>query len=153
MSFILKVLPCTHFLHICHPFLSKCLLWIRKCRKSNLVQFFYARWMFRRQCVNMIDTTWGRIYFLTWKFRTGILDTVCKDLYYEFSASLLFSVTWSFRKFFFWFAETFLIIINVKNQLWCLIFLWNPRHIIFRTLWWLESSTKEHLLETEIYIF
>ncbi len=29
--------------------------------------FFYDGWKFRRQCVNVIDTTWGHIYFLTWE--------------------------------------------------------------------------------------
>ncbi len=30
----------------------------------NWSEFFYDRRKFRRQCVNLIDTTWGRIYFL-----------------------------------------------------------------------------------------
>ncbi len=34
------------------------------------LNFFYDGRMFRRQCVNVIDTTWGRIYFFVWKFRT-----------------------------------------------------------------------------------
>ncbi len=39
---------------------------MRKRRKSNLVWFFfYDGRKFRRQCVNVIDTTWGRIYFST----------------------------------------------------------------------------------------
>ncbi len=47
-----------------HPFLSKCLLPMRKRRKSNLIQkFVYDGRKFWRQCVNMIYTTWGRIYF------------------------------------------------------------------------------------------
>ncbi len=48
------------FFRIRHPFLSKCLLRMRKRRKSK---FFYDGWKFRRQCVNMIVTTCGRIYF------------------------------------------------------------------------------------------
>ncbi len=36
----------------------------KKCRKSNLNRFFYDRRKFRRQCVNVIDTAWGRVYFL-----------------------------------------------------------------------------------------
>ncbi len=28
-------------------------------------ELFHDGWKFWRQCVNMIDTTWGRIYFLT----------------------------------------------------------------------------------------
>ncbi len=36
---------------------------------------------FRRQCVNVIVTTWSRIYFSTCeKFWTKILDSVCRDL-------------------------------------------------------------------------
>ncbi len=42
--------------------LSKCLLQMRKMQK---IWFFYDGGKFRRQCVNGIDTTWGRIYFLT----------------------------------------------------------------------------------------
>ncbi len=34
-------------------------------RKKNRTrsEFFYDGWKFRRQCVNVIDITWGRIYF------------------------------------------------------------------------------------------
>ncbi len=31
-------------------------------------EFFYYERKFRRQCVNMIDTTWGRNYFLTCEY-------------------------------------------------------------------------------------
>ncbi len=31
--------------------------------KLNLIRIFYDGWKFRRQCVNVIDITWGRIYF------------------------------------------------------------------------------------------
>ncbi len=67
-----------------HPFISKCLLRMRKRRKSNLVRIiiiiiilviFYDGQKFRRQCVNVIDTMWGCIYFSTcenfrWNFWT-----------------------------------------------------------------------------------
>ncbi len=53
------------FFRITHPFLSKCMLRMRKRSKSNLFRIFYDGRKFRRQCVNLIDTTWGRIYFLT----------------------------------------------------------------------------------------
>ncbi len=43
--------------------LSKCMLRMQK--RKNLI--FYDGWKFRRQRVNMIDTTWGHIYFLTCK--------------------------------------------------------------------------------------
>ncbi len=43
--------------------LSKCLLWCEKLNKLNLIRIFYDGWKFRRQCVNVIDITWGRIYF------------------------------------------------------------------------------------------
>ncbi len=47
-----------------HPFLSKCMQRMRKRRKSNLIQKKIDGRKFRRQCANVIDTTWGRIYFL-----------------------------------------------------------------------------------------
>ncbi len=53
------------FFRIRHPFLSKCLLRMWKCRKSNPIQIFYEGQKFRRQCVNVIDTPWGHIYFTT----------------------------------------------------------------------------------------
>ncbi len=31
-------------------------------------EFSYDGQKFQRQCVNMIDTTWGRIYFLTCEY-------------------------------------------------------------------------------------
>ncbi len=69
------------FFHIRHPFLSQCLLRMRKRRKSNLIQkMFYDGWKFRRQCVNVIDTTRGRIYFLTFKKFGQKIWTVCNDL-------------------------------------------------------------------------
>ncbi len=38
---------------------------MRKRRKSNLIRIFFYGRKFRRQCVNVIDTTWCRIYFST----------------------------------------------------------------------------------------
>ncbi len=46
------------FFFIRHPFLSKCLLRMRKCRKSKLIQKMLWRTKFWRQCVNIFDTTW-----------------------------------------------------------------------------------------------
>ncbi len=68
------------FFHILHPFLSKCMQRMWKRRKSNLIRIFFDGRKFRRQCANVIDTTWGRIYFLTcehfgWKFRTQCAET------------------------------------------------------------------------------
>ncbi len=60
-----------------HPFLSKCLLRMRKHRKSNLVRFFYDGRKFRRQCVNVIDTMWGRIYFPTCENFRRKIQTQC----------------------------------------------------------------------------
>ncbi len=70
------------FFHIPHPFLSKCMQHMWKCRKSNLIQFFYDGRKFLGQCVNVIDTMWGLIYlfFNVWIFLTKISDSVCNDL-------------------------------------------------------------------------
>ncbi len=69
------------FFRILHPFLLKWMLQMRKRRKSNLMRIFCNGQKFRRQCVKVIVTTWGRIYFSTCeKFRTTILDSVCRDL-------------------------------------------------------------------------
>ncbi len=65
----------SEFFRIRHPFLSKCLLRMWNCRKSNLIRILW-RTKFWRQCVNVIETTWGRIYFLTVK----ISNSVCNDL-------------------------------------------------------------------------
>ncbi len=53
------------FFRFLHPFLSKCMQRMRKRRKSNLILIFFDGRKFRRQCANVIDTTWGRIYLLT----------------------------------------------------------------------------------------
>ncbi len=46
--------------------LSKCLPQMQKIQKIEPdPNFFYDEWKFLRQCVNVIDTIWGRIYFLT----------------------------------------------------------------------------------------
>ncbi len=63
-----------------HPFLSKCMQLMRKRKKSNLIWIFFDGRKFRRQCANVIDTTWGRIHFLTCenfgrKFRTQCAET------------------------------------------------------------------------------
>ncbi len=57
------------FSRIRRPFLSKCMLWNAKTQKIELDQnWFYDRRKLRRQCVNVIDTMWGRIYFLLLHF-------------------------------------------------------------------------------------
>ncbi len=63
--------------------LSKYLLRMRKMEKNRTrSKFFYDGWKFRRQCVNVIDITWGRIYFFNVQiFRTIFSDSVCNDLY------------------------------------------------------------------------
>ncbi len=73
------------FFRIPHSFQSKCMLRMRKRRKSNLIRIFWNGRKFRRQCANVIDTTWGRIYFLTWenfrqKFRTQCAETLSSTL-------------------------------------------------------------------------
>ncbi len=46
--------------------LSKCLPRMRKTQKNRTrPEFFYDGRKFRRQCANVIDITWGRIYFST----------------------------------------------------------------------------------------
>ncbi len=50
-------------------------------------EFFYDGRKFQRQCVNVIDTSWGRIYFLTcenfrWKFRTQCAMTLTHENMY-----------------------------------------------------------------------
>ncbi len=48
--------------------LSKCLPWMRKTQKIEAdPNFFYDSQRFLRQCVNVIDITWSRIYFSTSK--------------------------------------------------------------------------------------
>ncbi len=37
---------------------------VKNAKKQNWSEFFYDGRKFRRQCVNVIDITWGRIYFL-----------------------------------------------------------------------------------------
>ncbi len=77
------------FFRILHPFLSKCMQRMRKRRKSNPIRIFFDGRNFRRQCANVIDTTWGRIYFLTcgnfgWKFRTQCAETFTLFFYLKF---------------------------------------------------------------------
>ncbi len=46
----------------------KCLPWMRKTQKIEAdPNFFYDSQRFLRQCVNVIDITWSRIYFSTCK--------------------------------------------------------------------------------------
>ncbi len=53
---------------------------MRKRRKFNLIWFFFDAWKFRSQCANVIDTTWGRIWFLTCKNFGRKFLTVWRDL-------------------------------------------------------------------------
>ncbi len=48
-----------------------------KCRKSNPSEFFYDGQKFRQQCVNVIDTTWGHIYFSTCESFGRTFQTQC----------------------------------------------------------------------------
>ncbi len=60
----------------------KCLLRMRKRRKSNLIQIlFMTDESFWRQCANVIDNARLYLFFNVWKFRTRIRTHVCKDLY------------------------------------------------------------------------
>ncbi len=79
------------FFLIPHPFLSKCMQQMRKCRKSNLIRIFFYGRKFRRQCANVIDTTWGRIYFLTCKKFIRNFRTQCAETF-----RLLLSIPWTF---------------------------------------------------------
>ncbi len=136
----------------CHPFLSKCLLWMWK---SNLVWIFSV-WK-KAVCKHDWHNVRSYLFFNVWKFCTGILYSKTFTM-----AKLSFQHHYSLRSqdpseilLICWFAEIFLIIINVKNscELVMLIFLWNPRHIIFRTLWWLESSTRAFIGKRNMYLF
>ncbi len=86
------------FFRICHPFLSKCMLRMLKRRNSNLIRIFYDGRKFRRQCVNVIDTTWGHIYFFNVrKFRTQCAMTFTffcgtqKEMFWRMLPLLFFS--------------------------------------------------------------
>ncbi len=81
--------PCTKmkisyaFFRIRHPFLSKCLLWMRKRRKSNLVRFFFFLYGHVSEAVCKRD--WHNVrsylFFNVQKFRMRISDSVCfRDL-------------------------------------------------------------------------
>ncbi len=77
----------------CHPFLSKCLLWMWK---SNLVWIFSV-W---KKAVCKHDWHNVRSYLFFNVVKILYRNFVLKDFYYgkaEFSASLLFTVTRSFR--------------------------------------------------------
>ncbi len=67
--------------------LSKCLLQMRKTENWTQSKYFYDGRKFRRQCVNVIDTMWGRIYFLMCEtdenFGLGVQrPSVFNDLYF-----------------------------------------------------------------------
>ncbi len=52
----------------------------QKIEPDPIFFYFYDERKFRRQCVNVIDTMWGHIYFLTctnfgWEFRTQCANT------------------------------------------------------------------------------
>ncbi len=66
--------------------LSKCLLMMRKKKKKNEPDpiFFYDGRKFRRQHANMIDITWGRIYFLTYENFGLRVQRPQKSLHTEF---------------------------------------------------------------------
>ncbi len=76
--------------------LSKCLLRLLKTQKIEPGQiFFYDGQKFRMQCVNVIDITWGRIYFSTCEHFGRVFQNPCamtfslcnfKDLIYAQSA-------------------------------------------------------------------
>ncbi len=80
----------------------------------------FDRWKIRRQCVNVIGTTRGRIYFLFCnenfgrEFQTPCTKTLLSLQSHDFPEIILIC----------WFAaqEAFLNIINVENN--CLIFLY-----------------------------
>ncbi len=72
----------------CENGCEKCMLRMRKCRKSNLIWIFFWRTKVSEPW-NVIDITWGRIYFFTWifgrKFQTQCAMTfrfvLCKEMY------------------------------------------------------------------------
>ncbi len=83
----LKVLKetilCVFFLFFCirHHFLSKCLLRMWKCRKSNLVQIFLWRTKVSEAvCKRDWHNVRSYLFFSVRKFQTRILDSLCKDL-------------------------------------------------------------------------
>ncbi len=69
------------FFRIPHPFLSKCMLRMRKRMKIEPGPiFFFDGRKFRRQCANVIDNVRSYLFFNVQKFQTKISDSVCNDL-------------------------------------------------------------------------
>ncbi len=70
------------FFRIRHPFLSKCLLRMRKCRKSNLIHFFFFFMMKVSEAVCKHDwhNMMSYLFFNVRKVRTKISDSVYNDL-------------------------------------------------------------------------
>ncbi len=102
------------FFRIPHPFLSKCMQRMRKRRKSNLIRIFFEGRKFQRQCANVIDTTWGRIYFLTCEHFGWKCDSVCRDLYTHMRAHThTRSVNNGRRQT--WYQLNLIIVLNRRN--------------------------------------
>ncbi len=59
------------------------MLRMRKRRKSNLIRIFFDGQKFRRQWVNVFDTTWGLIYFLTCENFGRKFQTQCAETFIE----------------------------------------------------------------------
>ncbi len=68
-------------LSIRHPFLSKCLLRMWKCRKLNLTSIFlWRKKVSEAVCKHDWHYMRSYLFFNVWTFRTRISDSVCKDL-------------------------------------------------------------------------
>ncbi len=78
------------FFRIRHPFLSKCLLRMQKRRKSNLIQKKFMTDESFVGSVNMTDTTWGHIYFLTCENFGREYQTQCARTYTHTDACVFF---------------------------------------------------------------
>ncbi len=50
-----------------------------------------------------------------------------------------------------WFAETFLVIIDVKNGSYSLHNFLKPCYIFSRIFWWIESSKEQHFFKIELF--
>lgn len=91
-----------HFICTRHPFLSKCLWQMRKCRFffCFILIFFYDKRKFWRQCENVIDTTWGCIYFVNvylLYFVFLFLHARFSDENYGLCARTFIQCLWNFR--------------------------------------------------------
>ncbi len=88
-------------------------------------KFFYDWRKFRRQCVNVIDTTWGRIYFSTCE---NFGQKLCSDLKSACSACLCVNE----RRRFTWYTNS-----NTRNaqhdfSIWELrLNIWEHEHMYF----------------------